>query len=143
MTAHARAARPSREHLLLIALAAVLLAVATPACAPDPDPDPCPAIIYPSVRVTVVDPTGAVVQDARVTAVVDGKPATSVSCVPDGLASPCPSWQINDAGRAYVVRATYADGTGAVEKNVEVIQRGSLQCSNPDTQSIEIALPQR
>lgn len=127
--------RPARV-LLSLAVASLL-----PACGlPFVDEGiSCTDEFIASTRITVVDSEGTVQDDARVTFVHEGQPATDAWCAHPGVvAGSCVAWETPDEGGAYRIRATSADGQRTVEKRVEVEANA---CHVEETVPVELVLP--
>ncbi len=99
----------------------------------------CTLEFIPSTRVTVVDPRGEVVDDARVTFTHDDGASREASCAtPSLVKGSCMAWETPDLNGTYVLRATSADGQRSVQQQVEVA--GDL-CHVDGTVAVQLVLP--
>jgi len=96
----------------------------------------CADVFIPAVTVTVVNPQGSTLLDARVYYSVDGGPVNPAVCN-DTLVIGCETWLTPDQPGDYLVRATSKDGARSVEQRVMVEADGC----HARGQSLRLTLP--
>jgi hypothetical protein len=92
-----------------------------------------------SVGVTVVDPQGTAVEDARVTFSLDEGPEQQAECVGRGTSSGgCAHWAAGwEASGDFLITATSADGKHTAQQRISV---GEDRC-HVITETVAITLP--
>jgi hypothetical protein len=104
---------------LLSTVVSLAVAAQLSACRPVVD---CPDVLVTAVAVSVVNPRGEEVKDARVSFSRNGSSMEEAQCFDDPMIDGCESWSIFGNAGDYLVRATSADGGRVTERQVEVEQ---------------------
>jgi hypothetical protein len=125
--------------LIVSALCVMLPGCGLPGFDHDDGMDFCPGVSRPSVVVTVVDPAGNLVEDARVTFTVNGGPEQQTDCVEwSHPSSGCRGWAAGwETPGEFTVTVASADGQHTLKRQILV---SDGECS-VKTETVTITLP--